>query len=466
MFVALGFVSIGRVHAESKKTALDEYIAKADSTYAWKLVSTIPGEKATTYVIHLTSQTWKTTADVNRTVWEHWLVVTKPKEVLFDKAFVMISGGANDGKTPDRSDAKTQAIAAASNSIVAELRMIPNQPLIFHNDGVPRKEDDLIGYCWAQFIKTGDATWLPRLPMVKSVVRAMDCLQEFSKSEAGGGKKIEKFVVAGGSKRGWTTWLTGVADPRVEAIIPIVIDIANVSISMKHHAAAYGFWAESIGNYVEHGIMANWNHPRLAEAYKIIDPYNYIDRLMMPKYVLNAAGDQFFLPDSSQFYYADLKGEKHLRYVANGDHSLRDTDAVTSMVAFYRMILSGQPRPKMDWSFETDGSIVLTTTPKPKVVKLWQANNPTARDFRLEMIGPAYKSTEVKVDAKGRYIGNIATPSGGWSAYFLEATFDIDGDGKYPFKETTAVRITPDRLPFPDIDPSKVPYEGRKPRRQ
>ena len=30
----------------------------------------------------------------------------------------------------------------------------------------------------------------------------------------------------------------------------------------------------------------------------------------MPKFVLNAAGDQFFLPDSSQFYYDELKGPK------------------------------------------------------------------------------------------------------------------------------------------------------------
>ncbi len=34
---------------------------------------------------------------------------------------------------------------------------------------------------------------------------------------------------------------------------------------------------------------------------EIIDPYEYRDLLTMPKLVLNSAGDQFFLPDSSQF---------------------------------------------------------------------------------------------------------------------------------------------------------------------
>ena len=47
----------------------------------------------------------------------------------------------------------------------------------------------------------------------------------------------------------------------------------------------------------------------------------------MPKFMVNSAGDQFFLPDSWRFYFDDLKGEKYLRYVPNADHALKDTDA-------------------------------------------------------------------------------------------------------------------------------------------
>ncbi len=69
----------------------------------------------------------------------------------------------------------------------------------------------------------------------------------------------------------------------------------------------------------------------------------------MPKYIVNGSGDQFFCPDSSQFYFDDLQGEKHLRYVPNTDHGVDSSiDAVTSMVAFYQMIIAGRPRPRAD----------------------------------------------------------------------------------------------------------------------
>ena len=40
----------------------------------------------------------------------------------------------------------------------------------------------------------------------------------------------------------------------------------------------------------------------------------YIDRLTMPKYVVTAGGDEFFLPDDSHYYYNDMEGPTYLRY--------------------------------------------------------------------------------------------------------------------------------------------------------
>ena len=67
----------------------------------------------------------------------------------------------------------------------------------------------------------------------------------------------------------------------------------------------------------------------------------------MPKYLVNATGDQFFLPDSSQFYFDDLKGEKYLRYVPNREHSMRGTDAFENVQAYYESFLNGHSRPEV-----------------------------------------------------------------------------------------------------------------------
>lgn len=454
----VGIAVLGFAGIQAGETALDRYVKKPDPTYSWKVVGETKSLGVTQYVVHLKSQTWRTEKEVNRTVWEHWLVVAKPDKVVSTTAFLMIGGGGNGGNPPKGADAKLITIAAATKSVTAELKMVPNQGLIFHGDGVERKEDDLIGYTWDQFLKTGDETWPARLPMVKSAVRAMDCIQELMASEQGGKTKIEKFVIAGGSKRGWTTWCTAAVDKRVEAIVPIVIDVLNVVDSMKNHTKAYGFYSTAVGDYIRHNIMQRMHHPRMKDLYAIEDPISYKDRFTMPKYIMNAAGDQFFCPDSSQFYFHELPGEKLLRYVPNGDHSLRETDAWESLGAFYQSILAKKDRPKYTWNFESDGSIKVKTETKPTKVTLWSANNPEARDFRLHKIGKSYKPQVLESQGDGVFVGKIDPPSKGWTAFFVEMTYD--NGGVFPLKTTTSVRVLPETYPFAEIDPEKAPLEA------
>ena len=49
--------------------------------------------------------------------------------------------------------------------------------------------------------------------------------------------------------------------------------------------------------------MDQLDTPAFQKLMEIEDPYSYRDRLTMPKLIVNAAGDQFFLPDSSQLLF-------------------------------------------------------------------------------------------------------------------------------------------------------------------
>ena len=197
---------------------------------------------------------------------------------------------------------------------------------------------------------TKDDEWLVRLAMVKSGVKAMDATQEFMKSADGGGVAVNQFVVAGGSKRGWTTWLVGATDERVIGIMPMVIDALNSEEITKHHFEVLGFFAPSLGDYVNHGLFPHKiGTPDYQAVLEIEDPYNYRNRarLTIPKFIINASGDQFFLPDNSQFYYGDLPEEKRLRYVENSRHNLAETDAQDSMLALYQSVITGGKRPSI-----------------------------------------------------------------------------------------------------------------------
>ena len=428
------------------RTAIDDYVQAADDS-SWKIISTAEADGLATIVVDLVSQNWLTTEDVDRTEWQHWLTLTIPAEVASNVALLYIGGGSNGREPPVASRREMAAIAKATGTVVAELGMVPNQPLVFHGDGKPRYEDDLIGYAWVQYLRTGEPRWLPRNAMVKSAVRAMDAVSAVMAGEAGGERTVDRFVVAGASKRGWTTWMVGAMDARVVGIVPIVIDVLNVTPSMRHHFAAYGFWAPSIGDYVAHGIMRHLDDPKLAELYRLVDPFYYRHRLAMPKLVLNAAGDQFFLPDSVQFYWRDLRGESYLRIVPNADHGLGGSDAVETIAAFHALLAQGRKPPQLSWT-KKQGTLRVLTEQEPAEVRLWQATNPQARDFRLETLGAAFADTVVEADAPGLYSARVEAPESGWTAWFLELAYDVGAAS--PLKLSTEVMVTPDTLPFAD----------------
>ena len=440
---------------------LKRYVDTPDPAYGWTLVASRPADGYTLHAIEMTSQTWLTEAEVDRPLWTHWLMIVEPDEIRSDHAFLYISGGRNGGDPPEQANPLTLQPALATGSFAAELRMVPNQPLTFAGDDYgERVEDELIAYGWDKFLRGENEIWLARLPMTKAAVRAMDTMTAFAATEDGGGAEVNRFVVAGGSKRGWTTWTTAIVDDRVVAIAPIVIDMLNLEPSFVHHWKAYGFWAPAVGDYEREGIMDWFGHPRYLELQQIVEPYQHLEKLDMPKYLINATGDQFFLSDSSQFYFDDLVGEKHLRYVPNTEHSLGGSDAAVGFLAFYQAVLEGAERPDVDWTLSaTEGSAAITATVAngiaPSEVLLWQATNPEARDFRVDTIGRSWTGAAVEADAEGRWTGAVDAPETGWSAFFLEFTFP--GPGEAPFKFSTEIEVVPEDLPFgwpPEAGPS------------
>ncbi|GEM_PF-1063164 len=448
----------------AEQTALDRYIAKPDPSYSYYSYSIDRDLLYNTYFLLMTSQSWRSCdeVDCNRNpwpwtsnLWKHVIEITVPKirhSSSPGTAILLVNGGSN-GNLPTKTDDQAAIIAQALGSVVVKVNQIPNQPLYFvDEENVARSGDAIIAYSFDKFLKTGDEEWPALLPMTKSVVRAMDTIQTF----LAGKITINDFIVVGGSKRGWTTWLTAAVDPRIKAIAPASIDLLNMGEQFRRHFEAYGFYAPAIADYVAFDLPNRMTTPEGQELLSIVDPYAYRERFTMPKIILNSTGDQFFLPDSSQFYFNKLPETKWLRYLPNSDHK-QSMDVAKSLASWIDQINDGETPPQYNWTIEPDGAIRVVTVDRfPDRVRLWQATNPNARDFRLESIGPVWTANDLAPIGPGIYRGYVPPPPQGWTAFMVELTYEESGLLEPNLVFTTDVVITPDTLPFANINPQSA----------
>ncbi len=199
-----------------------------------------------------------------------------------------------------------------SNSIIAVLGGIPKQPLY---DGL--KEDALIAYTFVQYLDTGDGSWPLLFPMTKSVVRAMDAIEQYLDREHH--HKLKGFVTTGASKRGWTTWFTGTVDDRVIGMIPIVYDNLNMAAQMDQQREVYGAYSEQIDDYTEYGLQDRLQSPEGAVLGSIVDPYTYRQHVTEPVLILAGANDPYWTSSRLQLYSTTYRGRRPFSMLPTAD---------------------------------------------------------------------------------------------------------------------------------------------------
>lgn len=403
------------------------YVSRDDGAFAWvREGKTETPLGATIHELRLTSQRWK------GITWRHTLLVVQPSKVTSDVAVLVIGGGNTESKGDTQTRLIATTIAAQIQAIVAVLFAVPNQPLF---DGLT--EDNLIAHTFVKVLETGDKEWACLLPMTKSAVKAMDAVQQFAEKELG--IKVNGFVVTGASKRGWTTWLTAVADPkRVKGIAPIVYDNLNIPAQMRHQREVFGGFSEQIREYEERGLLdLVVGDGKAQELIKLVDPYFYRERLTMPKLIINGTNDRYWALDAANFYFYDLPGEKHILYVPNAGHGLEGglDRVLRTLTAFFNRVAGRIAFPKLQWQWKQEGNsmtLVIRSEPKPKEVLIWTAKAPT-KDFR-----DAKWSSQTINAANSEFKFTLNPPEQGFAAAFAELVYEIGGQS---FSLCTTVRI-------------------------
>lgn len=408
------------------QTPLDKYLAKPEPAYKWEVAQ--DGEFAggkNEVNLRLTSQNWQGKP------WEHRLQVFLPEataetEIIPDAAVIWVTfGNGSMGET-----ILGQSLAKATGAVTVNLFGVPNQPLY------GKSEDALIAHTFAQYLQTGDESWPLLFPMTKSVTKTMDAISEWS--EKNQGHKITRFIIAGGSKRGWTTYLTAEGDKRVVGIVPIVYDNLNIGAQLENQKKTWGAISDQIGDYAKLNLPEQADNPRGKRLLGMVDPYAMIDRLTMPKLLIMATNDRYWAHNSLRVYENQLPQPWNVFYVPNAPHTLGvgQISAGLAAAGWSRRILRGAPMPKLTLT-QTQGdkerTFVLKAEGGPqealRIAKLWHTSAPTA-DLRRAK----WESVEMQ-PRNGAYQVSIPVADGHEAAF---AEVEI-GDARLPIKLSSTI---------------------------
>lgn len=485
-------------------SALWTYVNQPDSSFSWNdtkvsLSGNFSGLPWDGYLLNMTSGTWLTPADSTCSKWSHQVLVVVPKTLSpvwsLDNAALYITGGSTSSgiPQPDSDDVMiAAALATSTGAITAVLWQVPNQPCLFAADPKQqqRVEDDIIAFTWNQYLaNTSRPDWIVFFPMTRACSRAMDAVTAFVQGKFGPQYSLQNWLTSGASKRGWTTWWTGVVEARVKLIAPLVMDLLNFLPGVENMWTSLGNWTYVFQPYYDEAIPALFGTPEVNALLPFIDPLLSKANLSMPKLVVTAAGDEFFLLDNDRYWWGQLPGESLRLIEKNAEHSLYNVipSVITSVATFWLSALSNAPRPTYNWTIDLKQGTITAEVFGPLQPVAVNATSTTTlpgsckqnvtctarRDFRLATGNTEWDPCPyIPMDIFGSaclrpitwsghtispifqnatyskwFVQQDFPPEGYWNAFMLEFYFLGPLPGT-PYKLTTQAAVIPDTKPF------------------
>ena len=481
----------------------DSYMEKEEPLYNWyeyegTSIKSFHGGQI--HFLNVTSQQWLDESKAvgpQGSVWSHIVAVNIPKNLKHTNiSLAYATGWCNerpDNYLPEADDEDiftADQLAHDAQMIAITVFQIPNCHITYPSDPKhkARQEDGVLAWAWREF--HGDPTnyeWLPRMPMAKAVFQSMRAAQDFVNNDLKVAE-VDNWMVAGASKRGWTTWMVGVTDCKncvnIAGIMPLVPIMPNLLDGAHQQWKSYGGWTFAFYDYVDAGIMQWLDDEIFGNLTHFLDPLSYKDRLAkIPKYIMLSSDDEFMMFDWTSKYFDQFAGlgETKLLISPNSEHSLATAipNVVSSVATIARSIAEGktaEERPSFDYEHDGDKTITITIPeggPKPTGVYLRHAEtfSNIRRDFRwivkasddnkncslpwihlpkgeeddimakynfegepkdlcLQLIDWHKQTLKETEKGSGVYVGTAPEPKkdGHWVGYFIEVVFDGDTD--------------------------------------
>ncbi|MES1914391.1 MAG: hypothetical protein MHM6MM_006472 [Cercozoa sp. M6MM] len=508
---------------EIRHTPLDEFVDErhSDPTFHYEETGQVitgmcngnTGRwQATVLMVH--SLNWLDLETVDRTLWRHQVAHVEPVGDLLDDRFddsltLWITGGRDSNvdrewKETDDELLATAAMVCKFGVRAAVLKQIPSQALCWKDEAhldppKCRSEDDLIARTWREYVEEPEkahATRTAHMAMTRATTTVMDVLQQWSRETY---RTVPaEFVVAGGSKRGWTAWLTAAVeyDKRVVAVMPIVLDILDFFPQVDRIWRSFGGWPWALYSYFNQDLIVHFDNPRMKELMSFTDPIEYVQQGRfdkLPTLIVSGVADEFFMPDNIAEWWPmrstglDQRREDaaffNVRHGPNCNHPfifpgcpveavlLSGAAWIKTVLAQRRGLLQPSDMPKYEWRVNSETGAIEVEFPEhspvPVAARVFSARTSPfsgKRDFRwISGWPPRPKSPVVwtseplePLDDDSRHWRAVKTVSKTveaqkqyWRGFFIEFDFEVGQDDlKFEWSSSTGVSVVPRTYPY------------------
>jgi PhoPQ-activated pathogenicity-related protein len=463
----------GQSYTWDDVTPLDEYVQGDDGYFSFEYLAEYNFEGVDVFIVNMTSQQYQDESFIDKSIWWHLMGVAIPHEISHDDAgFLFIDGGSNrdDTEIPSREDIAVVGVALLANdtgTCGAFIKQVPNQPVVFTNDPTQRSrsEDAIIAWTWRTYLDATekDPTVILRMPMTKAAKRGLDTVNLVAQEKAGV-QEINRFMVAGASKRGWTTWSLACTDRRVIAMCPMVFSMLNMTPTiMNHYRNMDGAYSFAFQPYWNENLTAEIYNPEVMGVWDVEDMYRYRERLAgVMKVEMVSSGDEFFLTDDSQQWWDDMPGPKYMMMLPNAEHSMAPhyIKIYETAVSVWLSVLEGIQLPDVTWTMQETslgGLIVFDTVPHPNNITAFSAvtlGNDTRRDYRLAALDenddvklhPVWWRQDVAVIDFGDGVSwgaSVEQVEGEWVGFFFQGIWEGPAPKHYRMYFTSQVNVVP-----------------------
>jgi PhoPQ-activated pathogenicity-related protein len=455
------------------ETDLDRYVQSDDGYFSWEEIMSYYYEGVTIYILNMTSQKYQDETFSSHPIWWHIMGIAIPDQIDYlDFGVLWIGGASNDDQIliPPADEVTNNLVSHLANDskvIVGYMKQVPNQPTVFANDPnqLSRYEDHFIAWTWREFLdsSTSDNTVLARMPMTKAAKRGLDTIQQFVPTKIPEAD-IQRFAVAGPSKRGWTTWSLAATDQRVVIMAPMIFSLINTqSTLMNHFQDMDGAWSFALQPYYGENLTLEVFTPKAQEIFDVEDMYRYRERFTIPMLQVSSSGDQFFLCDENVFWWDGIPStNQFLLMLPNAEHMMAPhypkiyQTALSALLTFLQEI----PFPEVWWEMNptsTGGETIFHTNPPPVELFAYKAvtlGNDTRRDFRLAsgtpsniVQHPVPWRRDIDIEDLGGGVYRIAADEvpGEWVAFYIEGQWEGPSGDRMCF--TSQVHVIPYTYP-------------------